>query len=366
MKLLDKYILKQIFAATLVGIILFIVVWISPEILFKIIKRTVAGEYTIAVAIKRFIFEIPEILGKAIPVGLLLGNLFIFDKLSKDFELTILRNIGISLKRILAPVIALSLIFSVLCFVTYDKLIPVAAKKLAALNNDRETIQFVYMKKTKEEKPEQIIIVSNYRDYKIKGVTVLNFSQHNLSNKPLMDRVYSAEYALYTPDYWELKDGVEYFINDVNIYEDITKFDSIKILDKETSARVYKIMQLSTKKHETFTNDELKEYISLLKKEKLTDEYLYNQNKLYQRYFQVISCIFLAICGVVLGFGRPREKRLIGFTSAVGVIFMYYLINPFLDLLAQYGVLPPMLTAAIPCLLVIAATLTAAKLKQLI
>ena len=94
MKLLDKYILKQIFAATLVGIILFIVVWISPEILFKIIKRTVAGEYTIAVAIKRFIFEIPEILGKAIPVGLLLGNLFIFDKLSKDFELTILRNIG--------------------------------------------------------------------------------------------------------------------------------------------------------------------------------------------------------------------------------------------------------------------------------
>lgn len=366
MKLLDKYLLKQVFGATLVGIILFIVVWVSPEILFKIIRRTVAGEYTIAIAAKRLIFEIPAILGKAIPVGLLLGNLFVFDKLSKNFELTILRNIGISLKRILIPIVLMSVVFSALCFVTYDKLIPIAAKKLEALNNDHETIQFVYMKKTPQQKPEQILIVSNYQNYKIKNITVLNFSDENHSNKPLMDKVYSASYALYTPEHWELKNGIEYHISTGNIYEDIKKFDSINILNKDKSTKVYNIMQLSTKRHETFTNDEMKNYITLLKNENMTDEYLYNQNKLYQRYFQVLSCILLAICGVVLGFGRPREKRLIGFTAAVGIIFMYYLINPFLDLLAQYGALPPILTAAIPTLMVIAATYIAAKLKHLI
>ncbi len=365
MKLLDKYILKQVLSATLIGIILFIVVWISPEILFKIIRKTVSGEYTVLIAIKRFFLEIPAILGKAIPVGLLLGNLFVFDKLSKDFELTILRNIGISLKRILAPILILSLIFSGLCFVTYDKLIPIAARKLSNMNKDKETIQFVYMDKTPEQKPHQIIIVSNFEDYKIKNVTVLNFADKQTSNKPLMNKVYSAPYALYTKDHWILKHGVAYEISSANIYQDIKRFDSVNVLSPEKSAKVYKIMQLSTKRNEIFSNQELKDYISLLKSEKLTDEYLYNENKLYQRYFQAISCIFLAICGVVLGFGRPREKRLIGFTSAVGVIFLYYLINPFLDLLAQYAVLPPLITAAIPCLIVIIAIIIAAKLKQL-
>ena len=37
--LLDKFILSQVLGATLVCLILFIIVWIAPETLFKIIKK---------------------------------------------------------------------------------------------------------------------------------------------------------------------------------------------------------------------------------------------------------------------------------------------------------------------------------------
>ena len=69
MTILDRYIFKQVLTATLVGIVMFIVIWISPEILFKIIRNTIYGEITLQTALKLFFLEIPEILGKAVPVG---------------------------------------------------------------------------------------------------------------------------------------------------------------------------------------------------------------------------------------------------------------------------------------------------------
>lgn len=92
----DRYIFSQVFFATFVAILLFTVVWIAPEMLLNTIKRTLEGVYTAKTAVLVLTYELPKILGKAFPVGLLLGTLFTFDKLSKDSELTIFRAVGMS------------------------------------------------------------------------------------------------------------------------------------------------------------------------------------------------------------------------------------------------------------------------------
>ena len=89
-------------------------------------------------------------------------------------------------------------------------------------------------------------------------------------------------------------------------------------------------------------------YIKLLKKEELDEEYHYMLNKYFQRFLHPFVCVLLAILGCILGFSRPREQRLIGFTIAIGTIFVYYITLPFFDLLAEKGVLHPFLTAIIP------------------
>ena len=88
----------------------------------------------------------------------------------------------------------------------------------------------------------------------------------------------------------------------------------------------------------------------MLKKEGLDEEHRFTLNKFYQRFTHPLVCILLAIMGCLLGFSRPREQRLIGFTIAIGVIFLYYITLPFFDLMAEKGVLPPFLTAVIPIL----------------
>ena len=132
------------------------------------------------------------------------------------------------------------------------------------------------------------------------------------------------------------------------IFKKITKHDKAYILNGEDANDAYTIMINSTKKDRDINNKDLKKYVDLLKKENLDEDYRLMANKYYQRFFHPFVCVLLAVMGCLLGFSKPREQRLIGFTIAIGCIFVYYITLPFFDLLAEKGVLPPLATAAIP------------------
>ncbi len=350
---------------TLMGMTLFIVIWVSPEILFKIISKVIGKEYTILQGIKTFFLEIPLVLGKAIPMGLLLGCLGVFDSLSKNFELTILRSVGVSFKRLLAPVLIISLIFAVVSYVTFDQFIPISRKILDFGKGCSINQQFVYVDKDKNNKPQQIVIISCFDGKKINNVNVLQLSSENDLGIPLLKNIYNSPLAVYEHNSIYLVDGISYEINDNNIFKQISHFDSIKILKDQKAKALMDLLQFSTQRNRNLTGTELSYYLKLLKQEGMHEEYNYNLNKYYQRIFDSISCIFLALLGCILGYARPREKRLFGLTAAVGVIFLYYIIIPLLDLLAQKEVLYPIITASIPCMIVIGAIIASLKYKNI-
>ena len=173
----DKYIFKQVAVTTFVAILLFSVVWIAPEMLLNTIKKILAGEYTLKMGAAYLTYQLPLILGKAFPVGLLLGSLFTFDKLSKDSELTIFRAVGLPFHRIIAPVIVLSLIVTWLCFVTYDKFIPVSQQRLMRMQCSNPVSQYIYTKKDEKSRPVMSVIVSRYDNFIMNDVIVLDFSK---------------------------------------------------------------------------------------------------------------------------------------------------------------------------------------------
>ena len=96
------------------------------------------------------------------------------------------------------------------------------------------------------------------------------------------------------------------------------------------------------------TINAMEELYTKAKKENLDEEYSFNLNKYYQRFLHPLVCILLAVLGSILGFSKPREQRLIGFIIAIGFIFGYYITLPFFDFMAEKGVLPPLITAALP------------------
>ena len=349
----DRYIFTQVLITTIVAIMLFTIVWIAPEMLLNTIKKVLEGVYTAKTGVLVLIYEMPTILGKAFPVGLLLGSLFTFDKLSKDSELTIFRAVGMSFSRILRPLLVLSFIVTYLCFVTYDKWIPYTCQKLEEIKGGQMLTQYIYTKKDENDHPEQAVIVSRFFEGEMNDVIVMNFSKQVFDDLHGLDNILVGEigHKGVNPNgepSWVLENVTSYDINEDGIFKKITKHDKAYILNGEDANDAYTIMINSTKKDTDINNKDLKKYVDLLKKENLDEDYRLMANKYYQRFFHPFVCVLLAVMGCLLGFSKPREQRLIGFTIAIGCIFVYYITLPFFDLLAEKGVLPPLATAAIP------------------
>jgi len=348
MKIIDKYISKQILSATLFGILIFIVIWISPEILFNVIRDIVNGKTTLLQGIKILFFYIPEILGKAIPVGLMLGSVFVFDRLSRDSELTVMRSIGISFTRLASPILIISILASLLSFWVNDSLIPGSNNYLKRLKKDESVSNFVYMDKTPTGKPIQIMVVGKYKNNVISGVKLIKYSENFGDNNPLITSIITSDKAKIENNGWILEDGTQYEIASNGVYKNIRKFKEMNVLSGDKSQKAFDLMINSNNKASEMTLKQLQNYLTLLKSSDMEDEYRYFLNKYYQRFAQSFSCVLLALLGMLFGFNKPRGKRAIGFVGAVGVVFVYFLIIPFLDALAQTGVLAPLFTAWMP------------------
>lgn len=361
----DKYIFNQVMMATFVSILLFTVVWIAPEMLLNTIKKTLAGDYGVKTAILVLTYELPKILGKAFPVGLLLGTLFTFDKLSKDSELTIFRAVGLSFQRIIAPVLVLSLIVTWLCFITGDKLIPYSVNKAGALKGGYISTQYIYTQKDENDIPTKAVVISRFSKDTMYNVIVLDFSKKLYNDVHQLNNIYHAKTGKNFPDHWKLYDITQYKISNDGIFVDINKLPEMTILEGDAAKNAFTLMTYSVKKEREINNRDLKNYIKLLKKEGLDEEYRYMLNKYLQRFFHPFVCIILAIMGALLGFSKPREQRLIGFTIAIGCIFLYYITLPFFDLLAEKGILHPFITAIFPPFAFMCATVIFYKSKDL-
>ena len=361
----DRYMFKQVALASCVAILLFTIVWIAPETLLNTIKAALAGEYGFKTAILLLFYELPKILDKAFPVGLLLGTLFTFDKMSKDSELTIFRAVGMSFPRIIAPVIVLSLIFTFLCFMTGNLGTPMAAAKMRAIRGSIRTAQYIYTQKDNTGHPLLAVVVSKSAERDLQDVIVLDFSSHIYQDVHQLSNIYSAKKGYAHDDKWALEDITNYKISNDGIYFDVKHIDNMEVLNGEAAKNAYILMSYSNVKERDINNKDLKNYVNLLKKENLSEEYHGTLNKYLQRFFHPLICIILGILGSLLGFSKTREQRLVGFTIAVGCIFIYYITLPFFDLLAEKEILSPFITATLPTIAFSAAICAFYKSKDL-
>ncbi len=364
-KIFDRYITRQVLSATLVCIFLFVVIWIAPETLLKVIKRTLSGDYTPWVAIQLLVYEVPKIVGKALPVGLLLGTLFTFDKLTKDSELTVLRGIGLSFWRIVYPIIILSIFISVLCFSLYNTLIPYSEKKINELKHERYQTHFVFTLKENQDNLRRIIVVPSYHDDQISHPLVLNFDSSQYTGTSVLSSIMQAEYAVYTKDKWVVHNVKKYELAEDGVFRSIKNVKTEDVLNGEKANVAYKLMAYSTKKDRELNNAEIIDYIKMLKAESLKDEYRFMLNKYLQRYFHSAICVLFAILGCLLGFSKPREQKLVNFVIGIGIVFAYYITLPFFDMCAEKGILSPYITASIQPIAILIAIFVFKRLKDL-
>ena len=169
-KLIDKYIFSQVFWACFACVFIFMIIWIMPEIFLKTIQRMISGVISVKTGLSILVYELPKVLNIALPVGMLLGSILTFDKLSKDFEVTVLRGVGIPFFRIISSVIILSVFVAGFNFIVGSKLLPISATKLKEIKGENRASQFVFPVKNDDNSMKKILIVSNFDNNNIRDM----------------------------------------------------------------------------------------------------------------------------------------------------------------------------------------------------
>lgn len=356
LKILDKYILSQVVGVTIVCILLFSIIWIAPEILLRTVQRVLNGTYTLEMGISAILCEIPKILANALPIGVFLGTLFTFDKLSKDSEIYIFRATGVSFSRMIAACLVFGAIVGGLTFFVKDRVIPYASMKYDIVKRANPVVHFVFPVTNEDGSMNRVIIVPEYRNHNVKDVVVLNFaSKSDGQGQSILNDVYMGDFVRFNDNRWIINDAVRYKIASDGIYTRTGTYKNLEILNGIKAAHAYELMKASTMRERDMTNKTLKNVIRLMKEEGMDDEYRFMTNKYLQRFSGALMSMLFVILGALLGFSKPREQRLIGFTGAILTIFLYYITMPFLDLLSEKGFLPPLLSAFLPAIAVITA-----------
>src|SRR3984885_4047509 len=132
MRLLDRYICREVASHTILGLVVFTFVFFVPQLvhLMDLIVRHSGGAGTVTLL---FLCTLPPVLIFTIPMAVLVGVLIGLGRLSSDSEIVALHASGVSLRRLLLPIGFIAVLSALFTLLITFWLSPAALRTLRRL-----------------------------------------------------------------------------------------------------------------------------------------------------------------------------------------------------------------------------------------
>jgi len=132
MKRLHWYIIKSFIGPFFVTLIISLFVLLM-QFLWVYLDELVGKGLEFSIILEFIVYTMAMLMTNALPLAMLLASIMTFGDLGENNELLAMKAAGISLYRIMKPVIVLSIFLSIGSFYFYNQVIPISYKKLIAL-----------------------------------------------------------------------------------------------------------------------------------------------------------------------------------------------------------------------------------------
>ncbi len=354
---MDRYIAKELTLPFLFGVGAFSSILVSVGALFDLIRKITESGLDVGLAMQVFVLKMPEFIVLAFPMSTLLATMMTYSRFSSDSELTALRGCGVSVRRIIAPALVLSLLITGLTFVFNEVITPAAnyrAKVMLtqALNSekppfrDRNIFYREYQNAADGSGRElgRLFYARRFNGEEMQGLTILDFSQDGL------EQVVSAETAIwnFSDNVWTFFNGTIYAISPDGSFGHILKFDR-----QELNLPRVPLDIASRKKDDDEMNiAETRQHLNqIVRKSGDEDKIRFWELRLYQRYALPFVCIVFGLVGSAVGIHPQRTGKATSFGLSIIIIFGYYLVGFLADAFGKVGTLNPVAAAWLPPLL---------------
>jgi lipopolysaccharide export system permease protein len=357
--LLDRWLLNELIGPLLFGIAAFTAVTLSVGVVFELVRRVAESGLPLTAAMQVLLLRLPGFLVLSFPMATLMATLLAFSRLSGSSELTALRSVGVSTRRMVLPALALALCMSLLTFVFNDLIVPRA--NLEATNSLEQALG----KAISTEKGSNIMYsrfgrIAQEGGEKVKMLTHIFYARHFLRGEmedvTLLDfsrlgqrQMLTAESARWNEELalWEFHNGRIINVDDKTGTTTSARFDRynyplsrdpLEVARLPTDPSVMTVGQARTAERLQRQAGNAKEARRL-------------RVRIQEKFAFPAICLVFGLIGSSLGV-RPhsRTSRSQGFGISVCLIFGYYLMSFIFSSLGITGTLTPFLAAWLPVL----------------
>jgi lipopolysaccharide export system permease protein len=355
--LLDRWLLNELMGPLLFGIAAFTAVSLSVGVVFELVRRVAESGLPPGAALQVLLLRLPGFLVLSFPMATLMATLLAFSRLSGSSELTALRSVGVSTRRMVLPALALALLMSLLTFVFNDLIVP-RANLLATNSLERalgkaistekgSNIMYSRFGRIAQKDGDRVKMLTHIfyaRDYlrgSMRDVTLLDFSR--LGQRQLL----TAEFGVWNDDkaLWEFRNGRIINVDDNTGTTTSARFDRylyplsrdpVDVAKLPTDPSVMTVGQARTAERLQREAGNSKEARRL-------------RVRIDEKFAFPAICLVFGLIGSSLGV-RPhsRTSRSQGFGISVLLIFGYYLMSFIFSSLGITGTLSPFLAAWLP------------------
>ena len=358
--LLDRWLLKELLGPLLFFIALFTLLLLTGGVMFELVRQMVDKNLPITIAAQVLFLSIPRWMAFSVPIGTLMASLFVFTRLSANNELTALRSLGITTKRMISAALSLSMVMTLFTFVLNDAVVPrseryaeVSLKKALgksiASEKGSNIIFSNFGEKIKSDGEKdrdallQLFYARNFEDDQMLDVTVLDFT------KPGLSQMLIAERAIWNESQasWDFLDG---HVLTMAANGSSTKANFDRYVYPLGSGPV-KLASIE------------KDAVNMTVAEALQVQRLYEEAgsikearkirvRIQEKFTVPMACLVFGLFGATLG-AQPsyRSSRSFAFVLTLGIIAVYYVIGFSFSSLGVKGTLPPILAAWLPVML---------------
>jgi lipopolysaccharide export system permease protein len=331
-KILDRYILLELVNPFLFGVFGFLIVML-PALMFNLTDLIVKAGAPLDAVSKLFVYNLPFLTVLAFPVAFLFATLLAIGRMTKDFEIIAMRSAGVSLKRIIMPVMATSLVVSAAAFTLNETVVPYSNKQI------NKTIQEMSRNLARPPIKENTFFQgTDNRYFYIKEVRKDGLMKDIFifdKTRDGMPQVINAERARWIGNVWRLEFGTNY------------KYDRDGYLEHEVSFRTMDIaISLNTAElippglnAQEMSTAQLQSQISDLRKTGGATRQV--EVQFWKKWSLPLATFFAALIAAPLGLIFSRFGGYVGVAFSIILVFIYYVTLQITEALGNFGYIPP-------------------------
>ncbi len=337
MRILDAYLLRRIVKPLILVFTAFIGIFILVD-LFDHAHTFIDNRVPIGIVLSYYAYYLPLIVVLTMPVAMLLTTLLSIGGLARKHEIMAMKGSGLSLYRMLAPLLLLSLVLSFASMAVAETLLPPATTRRLQIEEEhlRRRADQIHRRNVLYVCPDGAVFLArrfNTKRLMLEDVTIEEFDDQL---RPV--RRIDAESGRWIDDRWVLERGHIRTFSGTD--EEAHPFDTYDLERTEPAPSDLRSRKLEP---DEMGHRQLKAYIARLTASGSDPGDLAVQLQL-KIAFPFVTLIMTMI-GAPLAAGARRTGFALSFTAALAISFLFYGLLQVGQVLGRQGMLPPTLAA---------------------